>query len=150
MSNFQIPEKVERTLYVMLGVGKNNRGDIHVYDFDFSSAAQSSGFEQIALCKKEITIDIPQGTDILRQQIQILEARRAVLHEKFKQELDSIDRSISELLALPAPDFDDSLPYTSDEMGDPDYCTRCSREFSFAELESTGGFCHFCISDADA
>ena len=118
MSNFQIPEKIERTLYVMLGVGQHNKGDIHVYDFEFSSAAQSSGFEQIILCKKEISIDLPQDADILRPQIQILEARRAVLHEKFKQELDSIDRSISELLALPAPDFDDSLPYVSTEDGD--------------------------------
>lgn len=121
MNSFELPKQVNKTLYVMLGVGRHNRGEINVFDFEICAEAQSVGFEKIVLCKKEVSIDIPQDADILGMHVQALDKKRLKLRDQFTRELNDIDRQIAELMALPAPAFDEDLPYhpyESTEDGD--------------------------------
>ena len=113
-----IPEQLQRTLYVVYGTGKYNKGQINIQEYKPNSNV--TGFEGMLLKEFEVEIDLPKlSTDmVVKEQVNSLKKEKENLMAEHHMKIQKIDDEINQLLAITyQPTADENMTF---EVGDPD------------------------------
>jgi len=94
----QLPSKITKTMYVLLGLGKFNHGEICVRDFH--NEENMDGFESKLLSKFNIDIDLPENFDAESAMVEILNAQKTKLVADHYVAIKRIDDQIAQLMAI--------------------------------------------------
>ena len=98
-----IPKSITKNLCVSIGIGKYNKGEISVSDYDGKGC---DGMERVTIYNKEVTFEIPD-VDVTGKAISLIEDKKSALQELFHKEVSALDQQIQELRALPAPEAEE-------------------------------------------
>jgi len=94
----KLPESITKDLFVVIGIGRFNTGDINVRDFLVDVSL--SGFEVALIKKISIDIDLPQDFDGVGAMVEQLQARKKKAEADHYVAIKKINDEISELLAI--------------------------------------------------
>lgn len=95
----KLPESITTELFVTVGVGQYNKGQINVRDF-FLRNNISEGVECVLLKKISIDIDIPQDFDGVGAMVEQLQARKKKMEADHYVAVKQVENQIAELLAI--------------------------------------------------
>lgn len=94
----KLPETVKKKMYVSVGLGKFNYGDISIRDF--STEEHMNGFESKTVSIFEIEVDLPSDFDGRSAMIEILTVQKSKLEADHYVAVKRINDQIAELLAI--------------------------------------------------
>lgn len=106
----EIPATIERTIYVCYGVGKYNHGRIEFEDSPPPAIATrglggrskpDTDFSRVLLTKFRVTVEIPQGIDVQREYIAILEDAKRAIKNEARVKIQHLQKQIDGILKLP-------------------------------------------------
>lgn len=98
----EIPKKIEKTLYVHVGIGKHNSGEISIYDFVCKEPEQGS-FPTTKLFSFDVSMDIPENVtidSISNRLIEVLAEKKKSIQAEYHVKLKAVEEEIQSLLAI--------------------------------------------------
>lgn len=96
---FELPEAITKDLYITLGLGDYNNGDISISDIDRAKYT-SEGFESVLLVKTSISVEIPKDIDVKAKLIAVLEKQKSGIQAEYHIKLTNVQDKIDNLLAI--------------------------------------------------
>lgn len=94
----KLPESITKELFVTVGLGRHNFGDISVSEH--GHGIDMAGFEISVIKKISIDIDLPQDFDGVSAMVEQLQAKKKKAESDHYVAIKNIDVQISELLAI--------------------------------------------------
>lgn len=96
----KIPKQITTQIYVTLGIGRWNSGNISINDYFVED--DDIEFAKLLLTTTEITIDLPQDIDVDAKGkfISILEKKKEGLQASFHMQIKEVQDQIDNLLAI--------------------------------------------------
>lgn len=92
----KLPKTLTKEMFICLGVGGYNAGDLSVLDFNRSVHNE----DYIFICTKKVTFKIPQNIDVKGKVIESLEAEKEKLQADFHMKIKGVQDKIDNLLAI--------------------------------------------------
>jgi len=99
----EVPEKIERSLFIGYGIGKYNAGRIVVDDHDYNMRpdTESKDFAAVLLKELKLKIDLPKmNINIKDRMIEVLEAEKQKVLAESHRQIFRIDEDIRKLQLL--------------------------------------------------
>ena len=106
-----LPEKIEKTIYVNLAVSGHDHGEIKIYGTDYVCAIDS--MEEIRLFSFPLTIDLPEGItlqDINDKLFEVLEQQKKQIQAEYHVRLKRVQEKMLALPAKKLPEDDSDYP----------------------------------------